>query len=114
MNGFRLIVMAKNLGFIAHSSLIAAFWQLFFAKALTNCAQGVKRYRKVMQDKRYKTRLGRLAPPKGALTPISSCQNGKKVILKALLSKAFKITFQVVYKNWEVRGNGEEFLALAT
>gem|GEM_PF-4363932 len=48
----------------------------------------------------YTSRLGRLAPPSGALTPISSCQNGKRVILKALRSKAFKITFQVVYTSY--------------
>gem|GEM_PF-4807712 len=46
----------------------------------------------------FEARLGRLAPPKGALTPISSYQNGKRVILKALLRKAFKITFQVVFE----------------
>gem|GEM_PF-3759572 len=42
------------------------------------------------------TRLGRLAPPSGALTPILPARTGKWVILKALLRKAFKITVQVV------------------
>ena len=36
------------------------------------------------------TRLGRLAPPKGALTPIYSCQNGKMGYFESLAEQGFQ------------------------